>query len=186
MTQRDSRGGERSPPFTSEDVEETTTTTTRRREHMNHNNTDNNTGHIVSIRETEEYRAAWDVEVWKALQVKQFQMEFKDSKRKETELFRKTLEAKEKEALAKVDRQTRELTTRERRIVEEEKLLERRRQKLIDQEKEIKTIQQKLEEHRRALDAEAELRVQRVKEDMAHRLELFQQKFSQSEDNARR
>jgi centrosomal protein CEP120 len=175
------------PQLTPNDVEETTTTTIRRehlasREHI----APSNIQQIVSIRETDEYRAAWDVEVWKALQVKQFQAEFKESKRKETEAFRKTLEVKEKETLAKVDRQERELLTRERRIVEEEKLLERRRQKLVEQEKDVKSVQQKLEEHRRALDAEAELRVQRVKEDLAHRLELFQQKLAHSEDNTRR
>jgi hypothetical protein len=135
-----------------------------------------------SLRNTEEYRAAWDVEVWKALQIRQFQSEFKDSKRKQLESFKTSLEAKEKEALSAVDRHSRELTTRERRIVEEERLLERRRQKLGEQERELKSTQRQLEEHRRALDAEAELRVQRVKEEMAHRVELLQQKNAQSED----
>lgn len=139
-----------------------------------------------SIRETEEYRAAWDVEVWKAIQVRQFQLEFKDTKRKEHEAFRKSLEIKEKEGLAKLERQSRELTTRERRIVEEERLLERRRHKSAEQEKELKAAQRQLDDHRKALDAEAELRVQRVKEEMAHRQELLHQKLAQSEDSARR
>lgn len=140
----------------------------------------------TTIRRTEEYRAAWDIELWKAVQLSAFQNEFKETKRKSLEQWKASLEHKEAERMALLDRQSRDLLSRERRIVEEEKLLEKRKQKLVEAEKEFKSLRQVLIDQKQRSDQDAEIRVQRGKEELAHRSELFQQRIQQHEETARR
>lgn len=139
-----------------------------------------------ALRATAEYRAAWDIEVWKATQLGHFQTEFKDLKRKALEQWRQELKEKEMAATAALDRQQRDAALRERRIAEDEKTVERRKQKLAEAERELKALRQQMQEQQARAIADADANTRRVKDDMLHKVALLQQKLDSAEEATKR
>jgi centrosomal protein CEP120 len=139
-----------------------------------------------AIRNTPEYRAAWDVELWRAVQLQRLEREMKEYRKRIHEEIRHAAIAKEKETSSHLDQRARELAGRERKLVEDERVIERRKLKLAEAEREMRQDSQALQEERRRAAEECEARVQRAKEDYAHKLELQKQLVAQGQLAAQR
>ena len=110
----------------------------------------------------------------------------KEDRKRLQEEVRHSVAAKEKDISSHLDLRAKELSSRERKIVEDERQLEKRKNRLVEAEREIKQRQQSLLDERRRVGEEAELRVQRVKEDMAHKLDLSKQSLLQVQQSAQK
>ncbi|KAH9599389.1 hypothetical protein LSM04_008783 [Trypanosoma melophagium] len=140
----------------------------------------------ASVRGTVEYRAAWDVELWKALQAARLQRQLEEQKKKALAALAKFIKIREQQAVANCEIKERDLVRREQRVAEEEKQIERRKWRLTEMEKDLRQLRQQLADARRRSEEDAMLEVQRAKEDAAHAVALQQQRVQAAEAQTQR
>ncbi|ORC87839.1 uncharacterized protein TM35_000202480 [Trypanosoma theileri] len=140
----------------------------------------------ASVRGTVEYRAAWDVELWKAVQAARLQRQLEEQKKKALAALAKFVKTKEQHAVANCEIKERDLVRREQRVAEEEKQIERRKWRLTEMEKDLRQLRQQLADARRRAEEDAMVEVQRAKEDAAHTVALQQQRVQAAEAQTQR
>ncbi|ESL11802.1 hypothetical protein TRSC58_00440 [Trypanosoma rangeli SC58] len=141
---------------------------------------------VADVRGTVEYRAAWDVELWKAIQTARLRRELEEQKKKALAALAKFVKSREQQATESCELRERESGRREQRLVEEEKNIEKRKWRLAEMEKDLRNIRQQLAEARRRAEAEAQAEVRRAKEDAAHAVALQEQRIQAAEAHTKR
>ncbi|RNF04161.1 hypothetical protein TraAM80_05313 [Trypanosoma rangeli] len=141
---------------------------------------------VADVRGTVEYRAAWDVELWKAIQTSRLRRELEEQKKKALAALAKFVKSREQQAMESCELRERESGRREQRLVEEEKQIEKRKWRLAEMEKDMRNIRQQLVEARRRAEAEAQAEVRRAKEDAAHAVALQEQRIQAAEAHTKR
>ncbi|RNF21434.1 uncharacterized protein Tco025E_03484 [Trypanosoma conorhini] len=140
----------------------------------------------ADVRGTVEYRAAWDVELWKAIQAARLRRELEEQKKKALAALAKFVKSREQQATDSCELREREIGRREQRLVEEEKQVEKRKWRLAEMEKDLRNARQQLADARRRAEAEAQAEVRRAKEDAAHAVALQEQRIQASEAQTKR
>jgi centrosomal protein CEP120 len=142
--------------------------------------------HILGIRDTPEYAAAWDLELWRAVQLAKAQRELKAAERKALEEMRVRVQAKEKAELAHVEKRMRECAAREAALAKATEALEKRKAHVKEVETELRRQLDETDEFRKRLDSECDARVARIKDEVTHRLELQHQRLVEAQDQIKR
>lgn len=137
---------------------------------------------VLDIRHTPEYAAAWDLELWRALQTAKIQKELKERERKAMEEMRVRVQQKEKSELALVEKKMRDCAVREAALAKATEALEKRKAKLKDLEGALRKQLDETDAFRQRLDSETDARVARVKEEAAHKLELQHQRLVEAQE----
>jgi centrosomal protein CEP120 len=125
-----------------------------------------------NIRQTPEYRAAWDVEVWKHLMQKKLERELRDAQKKAIDNMKAQVALKDKEASLIIEKKIREVADELKKVQAEAAAQETRKRKLIDAEKELRRQAADLLEHKKRVDSEAEDRIKALKNELNQRLTL--------------
>ncbi|KAF8289980.1 hypothetical protein BCY84_22071 [Trypanosoma cruzi cruzi] len=140
----------------------------------------------ADVRGTVEYRAAWDVELWKAIQAARLRRQLEEQKKRALAALAKFVKLREQQATERCELREREIGRREQRLVEEEKQMEKRKWRLAEMEKDIQHMRQQLADARRRAEAEAQAEVKRAKEDAAHAVALQEQRIQAAEAQTKR
>ncbi|EKF28496.1 hypothetical protein MOQ_007758 [Trypanosoma cruzi marinkellei] len=140
----------------------------------------------ADVRGTVEYRAAWDVELWKAIQAARLQRQLEEQKKRALAALAKFVRSREQQATERCELREREIGRREQRLVEEEKQMEKRKWRLAEMEKDMQHMRQQLADARRRAEAEAQAGVKRAKEDAAHAVALQEQRIQAAEAQTKR
>ena len=143
-------------------------------------------GFEEQLRHTPEYRVAWDLELWKAVQKKKAEKEVKDFKRRLQDEARGSLLIQEKEIKREMEKTLKELSTRQKKLEEDEARQEKRRVRLLEAEKELDRRMTALSDQRRRVEEDADARAKRLKAEYTHREEIVNSKLHQTEEALKR
>ena len=138
------------------------------------------------LRRTAEYKVAWDLELWRAVQRQRVEKEVREYRKKLHDEAKATLLSQEREIKKELEKAIGELAAKEKLFEEEERRQDRRKTKLLEAEREMERRSGLLVEHRRRLDEEAEQRVRRFKAEFEHKEELSQQRLHSLQDSLKR
>jgi centrosomal protein CEP120 len=141
---------------------------------------------LMDIRDTPEYAAAWDLELWRAVQTAKMQKELRAAERKALDEMKARVQQKEKAELAQVEKRMRDCAAREGSLAKATDALERRKAKVKEVEVELRRQLDETDEFRKRLDAECDARVARIKEEVSHKLELQHQRLVESQEHVKR
>ncbi|KAH8620448.1 hypothetical protein ERJ75_000054600 [Trypanosoma vivax] len=141
---------------------------------------------VNSVRETPEYRVAWDLELWRAVQAAQLKQQLAEQKKKALAELARSVKAREQQAVACLELRERDIGRREQRLVEAEKQLEKRQWRLAEMERDLRRVRQQLTDARRRAKEEAAAEAQRAKDDAMHAVELSEQRVQAAEAQAKR
>lgn len=141
---------------------------------------------FTALRETEEYRAAWDLEVWRALKLKQLDEELAEHRKKAMTHFRASLAVKEQTELAAIEREKKELAIVQRRAQDEMKDIDIRKRKLLEIDKELRTQQAKVSHDAKRWEADSNAKVQAAKEECAQKVTLMMERVKAYEEQWKR
>jgi centrosomal protein CEP120 len=138
------------------------------------------------VRQTPEYAAAWDLELWKSTQVAKFQRELKDKERKLLAELAARVAKKEADDGAAAGRALRDADAKAAQLRKDGELLDRKKQRLRDLEAELRGRLAEADEFRKRLEADADDRVARVKQEVLHKLELQHFRATEAAEHGRR
>lgn len=141
---------------------------------------------VPGWRDTVEYRAAWDLEVWKALQAERFRRQLEKHKKTALRELNKRLRRQEEEALAAASRRSEAITVREAAAAKEAQRLEEQKRRVTDAEKEMARSRQHLQEAQKRVEEEIRVQVRRANEDFAHKSQLLRDQLKASESQTQR
>ncbi|CAD2221763.1 hypothetical protein AGDE_06349 [Angomonas deanei] len=141
---------------------------------------------LESIRETEEYRAAWDLELWKGIQADLFSKNLEKQKKKATADLHRLIQAKAKEHQAALAQRTVDLDHREEKVRLGEEQLVQRQQRLAEMEKDLRRTRQQLSDAQRRVEEEVRAQVRRANEDIAHKAKLLQERVLAAEEQTKK
>lgn len=139
-----------------------------------------------NVRQTVEYRAAWDLELWRAIQASKLRQQLETQKKKALTELSRLVKTREQQAVAGLEMREQEVSHREQRLAEEEKQMERRKWRLVEMEKDVRLLRQQLVDARRRAGTDAKVEVRRAKEDADHAIELQEQRVLAAEAQAKR
>lgn len=137
-------------------------------------------------RGTIEYRAAWDIEVWKALQVDRFRQQLEKHKAAALEELQRRVRKQEKIEEELLQQKKREIEQREKGIKSEEQRQIQQRRRLEDAEKELTASRQQTLEAQKRAEEEIRIQVRRVNEDYEHKALRLRDQVSAAEGHSRR
>lgn len=137
-------------------------------------------------RGTIEYRAAWDVEVWKALQVDRFRQQLEKHKAAALEELQRRVRKQEKAEEELLQQKRREMEQREKGIKSEEQRQIQQRRRLDDAEKELATSRQQTLDAQKRAEEEIRIHVRRANEDYEHKALRLRDQVSAAEGHSRR
>ena len=140
---------------------------------------------MEAVRETPEYKAAWDLELWRLLQQRRIDRDLREQQKKAIEQMKANIALKDKEAQSIIERKIREVSDELKKVTTEAASQEQRRHRLLEAEKEMKRQQRELAEQRKRWETEVDDRCQRLKEEFTHRLALEQEKQKNLESTIR-
>lgn len=137
-------------------------------------------------RGTLEYRAAWDVEVWKAVQVERFRRQLEENKAAALTELQRRVQKQEKIEEERLKEKRRQLEIKEKGIRSEEHRQLQQRRRLEEAEKELTTSRQQLLEAQKHAEEEIRIQVRRVNEDYEHKTLRLRDQVTAAEAHSRR
>lgn len=137
-------------------------------------------------RGTAEYRAAWDVEVWKAVQVERFRRQLEEHKAAALAELQRRVRKQEKIEVERLLEKQRQLELKEKGIRNEEQRQAQQRRRLEDAEKELTSSRQQLIEAQKRAEEEIRIQVRRVNEDYEHKSLRLRDQVTAAEAHSRR
>lgn len=139
-----------------------------------------------SWRDTVEYKAAWDLEVWKAVQAERFRKQLERHKQTALAELQQRLKRQEKEGQAILEKTRSSLLDREEKLKAEELRLQKQRQRMENTERELVAARQQLREAQKHAEDEIKIQVRRANEDFEHKSVLLRDQAAAAEARARR
>ncbi|NXN28113.1 CE120 protein, partial [Nycticryphes semicollaris] len=134
-------------------------------------------------RETLEYKAALELEMWKEMQEDIFENQLKKKEMAHMQALAEEWKKRDKEREALVKKKVAEYTALEEKLQKTLKDLDKRERQLFSAESEVQRIKQELQaEHERNLQ-ELQDTVRRAREECAHQIELERSKIKQQEED---
>ncbi|NXJ65784.1 CE120 protein, partial [Rostratula benghalensis] len=134
-------------------------------------------------RETLEYKAALELEMWKEMQEDIFENQLKKKEMAHMQALAEEWKKRDKEREALVKKKVAEYTALEEKLQKTLKDLDKRERQLFSAESEVQRIKQELQaEHERNLK-ELQDSVRRAREECVHQVELERSKIKQQEED---
>lgn len=137
-------------------------------------------------RNTVEYRAAWDLEVWKAVQAERFRRQLEKHKITALEELRRRMKVREKQELAGLMERRKEAERREEVLKAEELKQRQQRSRLEEGEKELAKARHQLLEAQKRVEEEIRVQVRRANEDFEHKSLLLRDQVKMAESQTKR
>jgi centrosomal protein CEP120 len=124
------------------------------------------------IRNTPEYAAAWELELWKQQEKHKFMQHLKQKERHHIQALKSEIVSREDKHRQKLQEHRQQLEEFEKNLKEKLSQMERREQKLIDVDQELKRRRAELEsDHARKLEDMKHV-IKLAKEDCLHKIEM--------------
>ncbi|XP_030368606.1 centrosomal protein of 120 kDa isoform X3 [Strigops habroptila] len=134
-------------------------------------------------RETLEYKAALELEMWKEMQEDIFENQLKKKEMVHMQVLAEEWKKREREREALVKKKVAEYTVLEEQLQKTLRDLDKRERQLFSAESELQTVKKELQaEHERKLQ-ELQDSVRRAREECAHQVELERSKIKQLEED---
>ncbi|NWS49339.1 CE120 protein, partial [Probosciger aterrimus] len=134
-------------------------------------------------RETLEYKAALELEMWKEMQEDIFENQLKEKEMVHMQVLAEEWKKREREREALVKKKVAEYTVLEEQLQKTLRDLDKRERQLFSAESELQTVKKDLQaEHERKLQ-ELQDSVRRAREECAHQVELERSKIKQLEED---
>ncbi|KAG5482126.1 hypothetical protein CUR178_05983 [Leishmania enriettii] len=138
------------------------------------------------VRDTAEYRAAWDLELWKAVQADRFRKALEKQRSAALADLKRLVKRREKEARVEVQQRTTAVALREKAVQAEEARLAERQQRVADMEKDLRRMRQQLLDAQKRVEDEVRAQVRLANDTIAHRARLLEERVKGAEAQARR
>lgn len=138
------------------------------------------------IRNSPEYAAAWDLELWKAVQLQKIQHELRSYECKGVDDAHSRILKYERDTMHQIEMKLKEVIIKEQKLASQQDQISKRRSKLIELETVLKRQIEETDDFRKRIEDEANTRVKRVKEEVMHKMELLHQRLLESQDQAKR
>ncbi|NWR67802.1 CE120 protein, partial [Bucorvus abyssinicus] len=134
-------------------------------------------------RETLEYKAALELEIWKGMQEDIFENQLKKKEMAHMQVLAEEWKRRDREREALVKKKVAEYTVLEEQLQKTLRELDKRERQLFSAESELQRVKKELQaEHERNLQ-ELQNSVRRAREECAHQVELERSKIKQLEDD---
>ncbi|NXP81288.1 CE120 protein, partial [Ramphastos sulfuratus] len=134
-------------------------------------------------RETLEYKAALELEMWKEMQENIFENQLKEKEMAHMQALAEEWKRRDKEREALVKKKVAEYTILEEQLQKTLRDLDKRERQLFSAESELQRVKKELQaEHKRSLQ-ELQDSVRRTREECAHHIELERSKVKQVEED---
>uniref|UniRef100_S4RQK6 Centrosomal protein 120 n=1 Tax=Petromyzon marinus TaxID=7757 RepID=S4RQK6_PETMA len=137
---------------------------------------------VKEPRQSQEYQAALELEMWKEMQEDLFENQLKQKELVHMQALAEEWKRRDKEREALVKKKVSEYSILEEKLRTTLCDLERREKELVAGEHELRQLQRELEGERQRAQLEAADRVRRANEDCSHQLELERLKLAQMEE----
>ncbi|KAG5508149.1 hypothetical protein JKF63_05403 [Porcisia hertigi] len=137
------------------------------------------------IRDTAEYRAAWDLELWKAVQADRFRKELEKRRGVAFADLNQLVKRREREARLTLQQRTTELARREEVLQAEETRLAEHERRVADMEKDLRRMRQQLLDAQHRVEDEVRAQVRLANDTIAHRARLLEERVKAAEAQAR-
>ncbi|CCW69688.1 unnamed protein product [Phytomonas sp. Hart1] len=140
---------------------------------------------LGDIRKTEEYQAAWDLELWKAIQAERFRRQLEQHRTRALKDLAQLVKRKEEETTTAMARRGEGLKAREASLEKEAAALKRRERALGESERGLQRVRQQLLEAQRRVEEESSEHARQLHE-ATHRASLLQARVQAAELQAQR
>ena len=141
---------------------------------------------LDEVRHSPEYAAAWDVEVWRTVQIHRARADAKQAEKKLIEAMKKRVDALESDRMAQLEKRVRAAAAQERKHRMSSEMLAKKRQKIQEMEASLARQLAETEAFRKRITEEADARVARVKEEVQHQIDVLQQRDQDHQEQRRR
>lgn len=131
-------------------------------------------------RHTEEYRAAWDLELWKAVQTERFRRQLKEHRDRALKDLNTRVKKQEKVELAALQSRSLEVAKKEAAVKAEWEKLEQQKRQLAEEQATLMRSRRQLVEAQKRVEEEIQLQVRRVHEDYDHKNALLKEQAETS------
>lgn len=138
------------------------------------------------VRDTAEYRAAWDLELWKAVQAERFRKELDKHRAAAFAELDRVVRRREKEARIALHQRTAAVALREEAVKADEARLAEWQQRVSDMEKDVRRMRQQLLDAQQRVEDEVRAQVRLANDTIAHRARLLEERVKAAEAQARR
>ncbi|KPI83104.1 hypothetical protein ABL78_7872 [Leptomonas seymouri] len=138
------------------------------------------------VRDTVEYRAAWDLELWKAVQADRFRKQLARQKSAAFADLERSVKRREKEALAELAQRAQGVALREEAAKSVEAQLTARQGKLSEMEKDLRRMRQQLLDAQQRVEDEVRAQVRLANDTIAHRARLLEERVKAAEAQVKR
>ncbi|KAG5481476.1 hypothetical protein LSCM1_05493 [Leishmania martiniquensis] len=139
-----------------------------------------------NVRDTAEYRAAWDLELWKAVQADRFRRALEEQKSIAFADLKRLVKQRGRAAQMELRQRAAAVTLREEAVQAEETRLAERQQRVADMEKDLRRMRQQLLDAQQRVEDEVRVQVRLANETIAHRARLLEERVRAAEAQARR
>lgn len=143
-------------------------------------------GGLDSIRDTTEYKAAWDLELWKAVQAERFRKQLEKERVRAMSDLAQSLKLKEKEAAAALEKRAEAVKSRESRLERDAAALTQQKQRLEEAERAVRRMRQQLLDAQRRVEEDVRAQVRRANDDLTHKAAMLQARVKAAEAQAQR
>eukprot|EP00796_Vickermania_ingenoplastis_P011244 gene11244-7812_t len=137
-------------------------------------------------RDTVEYRAAWDLEVWKAVQAERFRKQLERHKADALAELSNRIKRKEKEELAAMQVRAEQLEIREEQLRQEADRQQQQKRRLEEAERDLTKARHQLLEAQKRVEEEIRVQIRRANEDFEHKSVLLREQVRASEEQRQR
>ncbi|KAK7195112.1 hypothetical protein NESM_000434700 [Novymonas esmeraldas] len=141
---------------------------------------------VHDVRDTAEYRAAWDLELWKAVQADRFRRELERQRGTAFADLDRLVKRREKEARAAVQQRSAAVALREEVVQAEEARVAERQQRVAEMEKDLRRTRQQLLDAQQRVEDEVRAQVRLANDTIAHRARLLEERVRAAEAQAKR
>ncbi|CAG9572242.1 conserved hypothetical protein [Leishmania major strain Friedlin] len=138
------------------------------------------------VRDTVEYRAAWDLELWKAVQADRFRKELEKQRSVAFADLERLVKRREREARVALQQRTTAVALREEAVQAVETRLAEQQQHVSDMEKDVRRMRQQLLDAQQRVEDEVRAQVRLANDTIAHRARLLEERVKAAEAQARR
>ncbi|KPA76088.1 hypothetical protein ABB37_07866 [Leptomonas pyrrhocoris] len=138
------------------------------------------------VRDTVEYRAAWDLELWKAVQVDRFRKQLERQKNAALVRLESAIRQREKAAKVELARRAQTVTAREAAVEAAEAHLAAQQSRLAEMEKDLRRTRQQLMDAQQRVEDEVRAQVRLANDTIAHRARLLEERVNAAESQAKR
>lgn len=141
---------------------------------------------LNGLRQSAEYKAAWDMELWKAVQAERFRQQLERQRARAMADLARSVKQKEQDAVEAVERRSAALTAKEAKLERELRAVAQAEARLAERERGVRRMRQQLLDAQRRVEDEVRAQVRRANDDITHKALMLQDRVKAAEAQAQR